>query len=94
MVKSLLILIAPSLGCSWMLAVIDCFSKMVWLFPIPAKEAHHVFEALITLFDRYGMVMLFLKVIVKEIQMDNGTEFKNKLMQLLQSYYGSKLSIY
>ena len=61
---SLLILLVPSLGCSWLLAVIDCLSKMVWLFPIPAKEAHHVFEALITLFDRYGMVMLFLKVIV------------------------------
>ena len=52
----------PSLGCNWMLAVIgneiascpDCFSKFLWLFPIPRKEAHFVFESLLYLIDFLG----------------------------------------
>jgi transposase InsO family protein len=65
----------------FILSVIDCFSKFLWLFALPTKEAHHVAECLVTIFDRYGFDAPNI------LQSDNGTEFCNLLITELKKKY-------
>lgn len=71
--------------CRYMLAVIDCFSKFLWLFSLPAKEPRLVAECLITVFDRFGFGP------PKILQSDNGPEFVGSLVKDLQKRYNMQI---
>ena len=53
----------------WVLVVIDCFSKFVYLRAFPKKEGINVANALQTIFFEEGPPEI--------LQSDNGNEFKN-----------------
>ena len=55
------------------LVVIDAFSKQAWLEPIPNKTAKVVLNAFKRIMARTGRVP-------SKIEIDEGKEFKNKLM--------------
>lgn len=67
-----------------MLAIIDCFSKFLWLFAIPRKEASMVAECLFTVIARFGVGP------PEELQSDNGTEFSNELVEDLAARFNIK----
>jgi hypothetical protein len=64
-----------------MMAAIDCYSKLLWLFPIPRKEAHFVARCLELLFTRMNAGVPDI------VQCDNGREFDNSLMTALAVKY-------
>lgn len=67
------------------LTCICTFTKFLWLFALPRKEAQFVAECLISVFDRYGFGP------PKILQSDNGTEFDNQIVNSLQTYYGFQI---
>ena len=67
-------------GFSWILTVVDLFSKYVYLFAIKNKKASSVAVALRRLFDYLEMKNLPLP---KIIQSDRGNEFKGEVEELL-----------
>jgi IS30 family transposase len=66
-------------GYSWILNVIDTFTKYLWSFKLEHKTANSVLECLKYIFENYGVPLA--------IQSDNGREFKN---QVLRDYMLSK----
>lgn len=60
---------AQNQGYSWILNVVDSFSKHLWSYQLKNKSANEVVEALEDCFLRYGPP--------KTIQADNGKEFRN-----------------
>jgi transposase InsO family protein len=72
----------PHNGFKYVLAVIDCFSKFLWLFALQQKEEQYVCEALITVFERFGYGPPAI------LQSDNGTEFVNGCIKYLQEMFG------
>ena len=62
-------------GNNYVLLMVDVFSRFVFLFSIPDKQAETIATKLLKVFFLFG----FPKI----IQSDNGTEFKNKLMNLI-----------
>jgi hypothetical protein len=69
----------------YLLAVIDCFSKFLWLFALEKKEEQLIAESLITLFDKYGVGPPIY------LQSDNGPEFVNSIITDLKNMYGLKI---
>jgi transposase InsO family protein len=67
-----------------MLAVIDCYSKFLWLFALRNKEAIEVANSLKKIMFTYGVGPPV------ELQSDNGKEFVNELMTNLCSTNGIK----
>lgn len=64
-----------SLGQSYVLAVVDMFSKYVELIPVKAADAKHTVNALIGICCRYGLPSCF--------QSDQGSHFDNEVVALL-----------
>jgi transposase InsO family protein len=62
-----------SKGCRYLLIAVDVFSSYVYLTALESKAASAVSEALVVLFAERGAP--------KIIQTDNGSEFKNDLVQ-------------
>lgn len=54
-------------GCTFLLVVVDCFSKFLWAFPLKKKEAPEVLSKLRALFMTEGIPTI--------LQSDNGSEF-------------------
>lgn len=64
----------------YILVVIDCLSKYVWVFPLKTKNKEEIFNKFSTLF-KTGSVP-------KNLQTDFGTEFYNKMFKKLMNDYG------
>lgn len=62
-------------GNNYVLVIVDVFTRFIFLFALPDKQAETVAIKLVKLFCLFG----FPKI----IQSDNGTEFKNKLIDLI-----------
>ena len=62
-------------GYSWILNIIDSFSKFLWSYKLKTKSAAEVAEALEDCFLNYGLPVA--------IQADNGKEFKNNTLAAL-----------
>lgn len=60
-------------GFSWLLNVIDSFSKYIWSIKLKNKTAESVKKGLIYIFNNFGAP--------STIQADNGKEFKNNLLK-------------
>ena len=60
----------------YILSVIDCFSRFVWLRPLPNKMASTVARLIYSILQEFGNPSI--------IQTDQRTEFKGKFKQLLQ----------
>jgi len=58
-------------GVNYVLVVVDCFSKYLWVFPLKDKEAKSVIDSLSALFMRY-------EGFPRILQSDNGGEFAAK----------------
>ena len=65
-------------GLKYLITIADHFSKYFWCTAVPTKEAKFVKEALLTFFSFKGKP--------KCLQSDNGSEFKNSL---IESFLGS-----
>ena len=61
-------LIAANEGNQYLLVIIDCFTKKIWLYPLLNKQSKSVYEKFKHLFQT-------LKVLPKKLQTDKGTEF-------------------
>lgn len=59
-------------GYSWLLNVIDTFSKYLWSFKLINKTAEAVKQSLEFIFDNFGVPL--------SIQSDNGKEFRNQVL--------------
>lgn len=62
-------------GFSWILNVVDSFTKFVWSYKLKAKSAEHVTNALQSCFYNFGVPL--------SIQADNGKEFCNQTLKNL-----------
>jgi transposase InsO family protein len=60
----------------YILAVIDCFSKYVWMAPLKTKNSIDVSTAM-------ENILLKVKPLPKNLQTDNGKEFFNSKFQSL-----------
>ena len=60
-------------GYSWLLNVVDSFTKFVWSYKLKQKTAVEVAEALKSCFNGFGMPV--------SIQADNGKEFSNQTLR-------------
>jgi transposase InsO family protein len=58
-------------GVNYVLVVVDCFSKYLWVFPLKDKQAKSVIDSLSALFMRY-------EGFPRILQSDNGGEFAAK----------------
>jgi transposase InsO family protein len=68
--------LTPDGDTKYILQVKDHFSRMVWLFPLEDKEAEPVTTIMEVWFDDNGYPVI--------LQMDNGTEFKARLIKVLE----------
>ena len=68
-------------GYSWILNIMDTYTKYLWSFKMKNKSAENVKECLDTLFKNFGVPV--------ELQSDNGKEFANSLLET----YLKKLNI-
>lgn len=66
---------AHNQGYSWILNIVDSFSKFLWSYKLKTKSAKEVADALEDCFMRYGPPVT--------IQSDNGKEFKNNILSAL-----------
>ena len=60
-------------GLSWILNVIDTYTKYLWSFRLREKTAVAIKDSLVFIFNNFG--------VPKSIQSDNGKEFKNNLVR-------------
>jgi transposase InsO family protein len=60
---------------TWILQIKDHFSRMVWLFPLLAKDADPITDIMEVFYDDNGYPVIQ--------QMDHGTEFKKRLNDVL-----------
>ncbi len=67
-------------GNTFLLVVVDVFTKFVWLKPLLTKDRYDVAQALFDIFCLFG----FPKI----LQSDNGTEFVNQILQAMQQIAG------
>lgn len=68
-------------GCTFLLVVIDIFSKKLYVRPLKRKTMKEVAENM-------EDILKDIKYKVTNIQSDNGTEFKNKVFKSLMHKYG------
>ena len=69
-------LIKANKGYTYLLCIIDCFTKKTWLFPLEDKTSQNVYEKFKILFDQ-------LDYLPKKIQTDKGTEFLGRKLKKL-----------
>lgn len=73
---------------TFILTVIDCFSKYAWAVPVKTKNANDVTNAMNKIFQQSGRVP-------KNIQSDRGLEFYNsKFQELMKKYNINHYSTY
>ena len=67
-------------NCKYVLSVLDVFSRVLWLMPLPNKGSESVALVLETLFAKCQWGLL------KILQSDNGGEFKGKVTKFCETY--------
>jgi transposase InsO family protein len=72
-------------GFKYFLAVIDCFSKYAWTFPLKNKKPEGIIESFSKIFKESGRRPL-------KLQTDEGTEFKGKFINFCKDHNITKFS--